>query len=55
MRLHLPFAAALLAIATLSACGTKTPLTLPPPAPQASASTVPAAADHNNKAVESRQ
>jgi len=55
MRLTLPFVAALLAMATLSACGTKTPLTLPPPAPQAAASTVPPAADHNNKAVESRQ
>lgn len=55
MRLTLSLVAALLAIAALSACGTKTPLTLPPPTPQATAGTVPSAADHNNKAVESRQ
>ncbi|WP_409574980.1 LPS translocon maturation chaperone LptM [Sulfuritalea sp.] len=54
MRLTPSFAAALLGLAVLSACGTKTPLTLPQPTPQASTTAVPPAPDHNNKAVESR-
>jgi predicted small lipoprotein YifL len=55
MRLTHSFAAAVVALATLTACGTKTPLTLPPQTPQATAGTVPAAADHSNKAAEPRQ
>lgn len=50
MRLIPPFLAALVALGTLAACGTKTPLTLPPPAQPESAKPEPAAAaDHSNK------
>ncbi|MDP3514207.1 MAG: lipoprotein [Sulfuritalea sp.] len=54
MRLIPSFAAALLGLAVLAACGTKTPLTLPQPTPQASAAAVPPAPDHSNKSAESR-
>ncbi|MCK9381022.1 MAG: lipoprotein [Sulfuritalea sp.] len=71
MRLIQPFLAALVALTTLAACGTKTPLTLPPPelpavkaavtCPQSgipctqSAPMPTPAADNTNKATEPRQ
>ncbi len=55
----LPRLAALLAFAALTACGTKTPLTLPPPPqPAASGTAVPApiaSPAAGNKAAEPRQ
>jgi predicted small lipoprotein YifL len=57
MRLIPSLLAALLAAATLAACGTKTPLTLPPSATASPVLPAPTSAvDHNNKAgAEPRQ
>ncbi|MDP2135748.1 MAG: lipoprotein [Sulfuritalea sp.] len=60
MRLITSFIAVLATLASLAGCGTKTPLTLPPPAQPAAKATpvapAPApAVDHNNKAAEPRQ
>ncbi len=41
----------LAALAVLAACGTKTPLTLPPQAQPAPAATPGSAIDHSNKAA----
>jgi predicted small lipoprotein YifL len=55
MRLIPSILAALLTLTTLAACGTKTPLSLPPQTPAAAkAAVAPAptpAVDHNNKAA----
>jgi predicted small lipoprotein YifL len=54
MRLIPSFLAALIALTALAACGTKTPLSLPPQ-PAAKAAVPPAptsAADNSNKAAE---
>jgi len=59
MRLIPFFIAALATLASLNACGTKTPLTLPPQSQAtAKAAVAPAptpAVDHSNKAAEPRQ
>ncbi|MCF8151828.1 MAG: lipoprotein [Burkholderiaceae bacterium] len=66
MRLISSFFYALTAITALSGCGTKTPLTLPPPVPRAATPPVAAPAasreassatttDDSNKATEPRQ
>ncbi|MDP1610506.1 MAG: lipoprotein [Sulfuritalea sp.] len=52
MRLIPSFLAALLAATALAACGTKTPLTLPPSATTGAVAPAPTpAVDHNNKAT----
>ncbi|MCK9387151.1 MAG: lipoprotein [Sulfuritalea sp.] len=60
MRLIPSFLAALIALSALAACGTKTPLSLPPQAQPATKTAVPpaptaTAVDNTNKAAEPRQ
>jgi len=59
MRLIPSFLAALIALSALAACGTKTPLSLPPQAQPAAKTAAPPAptpaVDNTNKAAEPRQ
>jgi predicted small lipoprotein YifL len=55
MRLIPSLFVTLAALAAQTGCGTKTPLTLPPQAQPASASSTPPAPDNSNKAAEPRQ
>jgi predicted small lipoprotein YifL len=59
MRLILSIFVTLVALATLAACGTKTPLSMPPPAQPAAKTAAPpaptSAVDNTNKAAEPRQ
>jgi predicted small lipoprotein YifL len=58
MRSITPFRVALLALATLAGCGTKTPLSMPPAPPAAAKAAVPPAPtivpDDSNKAAAPR-